>query len=93
MNWFRERYGELVAATPVMIHKAHRMHDDAAATPGMRVLDEAGLQRLKDSVTSFAAGLAADRWDSPEAVASQLEGHNLRAADLGAYLRDFIPAR
>lgn len=93
MNWFRERYGELVTATPVMIHKAHRMHDDAAATPGMKVLDESGLRRLKDAVTAFAAGLAANRWDDPRAVASQLEGHGLRATDLTAYLRDFIPAR
>jgi hypothetical protein len=93
MNWFRERYGELVAATPVMIHKAHRMHDDAAATPGMKVLDEAGLQRLKDAVLAFAAGLAADRWDKPTTMASQLEGHGLRATDLTMYLRDYLPAR
>ncbi|TVT61953.1 DEAD/DEAH box helicase [Amycolatopsis rhizosphaerae] len=93
MNWFRERYGDLVAAAPVMVHKAHRMHDDAAATPGMKVLDESGLQRIKDAVIAFAAGLAANRWDNPPAVASQLEGHRLRAVDLPIYLRDFVPAR
>ncbi|MHA6795911.1 DEAD/DEAH box helicase [Pseudonocardia bannensis] len=93
MNWFRERYGELVKATPVMVHKASRMHDDAAAPQRMKVLDEAGLQRFKDAVIAFSAGLAADRWDNPTALASQLEGHGLRAADLGNYLRDFIPAR
>ncbi|HZI75599.1 MAG TPA: hypothetical protein VFD73_16580 [Gemmatimonadales bacterium] len=58
MNWFRTRYGSIATATPVMVHKAHKLADDASATPGMMVLDEQGLQRLKAAAISYAAGLA-----------------------------------
>lgn len=93
MNWFRERYGELAQATPVIVHKAHRLADDAAATPGMRVLNEAGLTRLKAAAIAFAEGLATERWDRATDVDQLLIGHQLRASDLENYLRGYQAAR
>jgi hypothetical protein len=43
INWFRERYDPTARATAVMVHRAHRLADDAAAPPGMKVLNEDGL--------------------------------------------------
>ncbi|MDX8035873.1 helicase C-terminal domain-containing protein [Lentzea sp. BCCO 10_0856] len=93
MNWFRERYDPTARATPVMVHKAHRLADDAAAAAGMKVLDEDGLNRLRTAVLAFATGLAADRWDRAATVDRHLAGHKLRAADLSSYLRDCRLAR
>ncbi|MBM9838701.1 DEAD/DEAH box helicase [Rhodococcus hoagii] len=93
MNWFRERYGELAEATPVIVHRAHRLADDAAATPGMKVLNEDGMGRLKRAAIAFAEGLASERWDRADVVDQLLMGHELRASDLTGYLRSYQPAR
>jgi hypothetical protein len=93
MDWFRDRYDQTARATPVMVHPARRMARDATATPGMRVLTEDGLGRLRDAFLAYAAGLASSRWDSAEAVAGQLVGHALRAGDLPSYLRTTQAAR
>jgi len=87
MAWFRERYDQSSSATPVMVHRARRMARDATAAPGTRVLTEDGLTRLRDAFLAYATGLASGRWDTASAVASQLLGHGLRAADLPQYLR------
>lgn len=85
--------GELAEATPVIVHKAHRLADDAAATPGMRVLNESGLARLKAAAIAFAEGLATERWDRPNDVDQLLIGHQLRASDSKDYLRGYQAAR
>lgn len=92
-NWFRERYDPLAHAVPVMVHRAHRLADDASAALGMCVLDEEGLGRLRAAMLGLAGGLASDRWDQSDVVDRHLAGHGLRAADLPAFLRDHRPAR
>lgn len=87
MDWFRGRYDQTAKAVPVSVHRARRMARDASATPGMRVLTEDGLQKLRDAFVAYAAGLASDRWDTAATVERQLVGHSLRAADLSHYLR------
>ncbi|MGH3534432.1 MAG: helicase C-terminal domain-containing protein, partial [Pseudonocardiaceae bacterium] len=93
MHWFRERYDPTARATPVMVHRAHRLAADAAAAPGMKVLTEEGLAGLRSAVLMFAAGLASDRWDKASSIDRQLAGHRLRASELPSYLKDHQPAR
>lgn len=93
MNWFRERYDPTAHAVPVMVHRAHRLADDAAAPLGMRVLDERGLDRLRTAVRAFATGLASDRWDRADIVERHLTGHQLRTTHLPSYLEDHQPSR
>jgi len=93
MNWFRERYNHTACATPVMVHRAHRLAADAAAPLDMKVLTEDGLAGLRAAILKFAAGLASDRWDQAGNVDRQLTGQRLRASDLPSYLKDHQPAR
>ena len=86
VNWFRQRYDRSAEAVPVMVHRARRLAHDASATPGMRVLTETGMGRLRAAVLQFAAGLAADRWDQADNVERQLAGRHLHASDLSGYL-------
>jgi len=93
MDWFRSRYDQTTHVTPVMVHRARRMARDATASPGMRVLNEDGLGRLRVAFLAYAAGLASSRWDTPVAVAGQLAGQTLRATELVSYLRATQPSR
>lgn len=93
VNWFRDRYDAASRVVPVMVHPARQLARDATATPGMRVLDEDGLDRLKTAVRAFAGAVAASRWDDAGHLDGLLRGHRLRSSDLASYLRDHRPAR
>lgn len=91
--WFRDIYDVSARAVPVMVHQARQLARDASATPGMRVLNQDGLDRLKAAVRAYASALAGSRWDTADHLNNLLAGHRLRSSDLTSYLRDARPAR
>jgi hypothetical protein len=93
MHWFQDRYDATAAAVPVMVHPARRLARDATPTPNMCVLTEEGVNRLREALVAFGAGLAGARWDDRDTVNGQLAGHRHHAADLPGYLRAAKPGR
>ncbi len=91
MNWFSDRYDVSCDGVPVMVHPARALAPDARETPGMKVITEDGLGRLRSALVAYATGLAATRFDERDAVNAQLTGHHLRASDLPGYLRAAKP--
>ncbi len=93
IHWFRDRYDADATGVPVMVHPARQLARDATGTPGMRVLDASGLERIRTDVRAFAAALAATRWDAADNLNRLLAGHTLRGTDLARYLKDAKPYR
>lgn len=80
MDWFRQQYPNS-KATPLLIHPEERFDSHAAIPPGCRVITTQLLFRLRESVSDFAAGLAAnDAFRDPRRVTSLLNDHGLSAA-------------
>jgi len=88
VHWFRGKYPADARAVPVMVHRARLLARDAAVTPGTKILDEDGANRLKAALQAFAAALAVNAWDNPDVVARMLMGHKLRSSDLDQYLKN-----
>ena len=85
--WFGKRYASECSAIPVMVHLSDTLYRDATAPPGMVVMGQTNLDRLKANVRGFAESLvSADRARS-DVVAGLLVGHNLTAEELKGYVR------
>jgi Helicase C-terminal domain/DEAD/DEAH box helicase len=96
MNWFREIYGTTCSATPIMVHRAQQLHEQASASEGMRVLTPERLEALKRGVRSLAVALAdgVGQWSDSAAVSVQLRQHNLtQTAFATTYTAPFRAAR
>ncbi|QWZ09725.1 DEAD/DEAH box helicase family protein [Nocardioides panacis] len=91
--WLTDKYGADAVGTPVMVHPARSLADDATAAPDARALTENGLKDLRDAFIALGAGLAGARWDDKQAVNQLLVGHRLRAVDLAQYLKVIRPGR
>ncbi|WP_457134845.1 hypothetical protein [Mycobacteroides abscessus] len=85
--WFHRHYDNSVNAVPVMVHPADRLGKDATATAGARVITQATLDNLKDTVRNYASALAQTRWDDPVIVDQLLTGHRLCSGNLYSYTR------
>jgi hypothetical protein len=85
INWFRQKYDHTSQPVPVMFHPSRILHREATQVPGMQIVDNEGLNRLKAAVRSFALGLASTWNVDGRDVESLLAGQRLRASDLGAY--------
>lgn len=81
-QWFRRKYPADQAATPVMIHRARKLHKTASGPTGMQVIDSLRLSELKSDVRKLAEGLATIGWSDLSEVARLLNGHKLDAAGL-----------
>lgn len=75
-----------------MVHPARQLARDATATPGMKVLERDGLDRLKTAVRAFATG-SRPPGGTALGMAGLLTGHGLRSGDLASYLRDYPPSQ
>lgn len=63
---------------PVMLSRSERLHAQAFAPPGTRIITPDDLDRLKAAVLAFAADVAKDEaWTRPEAVTDALARHKL----------------
>lgn len=78
MDWFGEEYDNTCKATPILVHKASRLHTKAVARQGARVITFERLTELRGVVRKYAGALAQEeRYRDPTAVAAQLSALNL----------------
>lgn len=80
VEWFRQWYPASVSAIPVMIHPDRTLGQGASPVNEMRVIDSAGLDRLRQNLRSFARQLVnPDIASSASEVAKRLNQFNLNA--------------
>lgn len=77
MDWFRERYPSS-KGVPILVHPNSKFDRGAAIPQGCRVIDNSKLEKLSESIRSYAYGLATNEaFRSPSAVSSLLASHQL----------------
>lgn len=54
INWFHDTYGKTCNAVPIMIHPSHRFGNKAFPPDKTRIIDEQGLDKLRNAVRDFA---------------------------------------
>jgi hypothetical protein len=86
IDWFAKRYPVNQAATPVMIHPSRRLHADATAPAGMRIITPRVLGDLKVSVRRLSEGLSAQGWGDATVVNRLVSGHDLTPTALKSRL-------
>ncbi len=93
MTWFGEEYHDAsLKPRPIWFHHSGLLAHEATAPPDARVMTAEGLVRFKQALIGYATGLASTRWDTVDAVNSQLLSHRLRRSDLTNYLQPPKPA-
>lgn len=85
--WFGSRYAPQMASIPVMFHPSRKLHKEATAVPGMRVLDERATGELCADVLNLAEGLAQEGWSDLAVVNRLLVGSGLDLSGLTSRLR------
>ncbi|WP_282039358.1 DEAD/DEAH box helicase [Halomonas alimentaria] len=79
LDWFKERY-PASTAIPVMIHPDRRLGQGASLVTDMRVIDQVGLENLRNNIRSFAKQIMdPDVSASASEVAKRLSQFNLSA--------------
>lgn len=77
VSWDNE-INETEQCVPVMLSRSERLHPEAFAPEGTRIVTPDDLDRLKAHVLAFAADIAENAaWKRPEAVAEALARHDL----------------
>jgi hypothetical protein len=73
-----------IQSLPVMVHPSRECDEHGTAVPGMRVVTQVKLEKLKLAVTAYAVALAdgPGRWGNEQAVAAQLAHNKLDAGNL-----------
>lgn len=84
--WHAKRYPVNQAATPIMVHPSRKLHHDATAPAGMRVITPRVLGDLKVAVRGLSEGLAAQGWADADVVNRLVTGHDLTPSGLKARL-------
>nr|WP_231134121.1 DEAD/DEAH box helicase [Motilibacter deserti] len=79
VSWFHTEYEDPAACTPVMFHRVSKLHQEASAAPGTRVVTEAQLTKLRTAVLQVATALAVDdAFRNPDLVGEQLRLRKLQ---------------
>ncbi|MGC1274479.1 MAG: hypothetical protein WBC44_12310, partial [Planctomycetaceae bacterium] len=83
VNWFHERYDNSCKATPVSCHRSRRVGKESSPCDGMRVIDDALLEKLKIAVRDFVGQVAMlSQFGQHEEIAKLLEAHGLSSSKL-----------
>lgn len=56
--WFREKYDDTCAMTPIMVHPKTVFEHASSPHADIRIVHEAGLKRIRDAVRGYSAALA-----------------------------------
>ncbi len=79
--WFEEKYDKSCVKTPILVHPKTVFEHAASPDPHIRIVNEAGLQRLRDGIHRYAIALAAkSEYRDAREVERQLRFHKLDAA-------------
>ena len=93
VDWFLERYdSSSLSPVGVLIHNSNRLHHDASAREGTRVITFEKLGELRGRILQFAQTICtADKWQDPNSVGERLLHSKLTA---GQFLGNWtIPTR
>lgn len=81
--WFGESYDNACAMTPIMIHPQTTFDHAAAPHADIRIVNVAGLDRLRNAVRAYAVSLATSGgYKDPKEVEKQLRHNRLSAGEL-----------
>jgi hypothetical protein len=88
IGWFKENY-EGCTGTPVMVHPANVLAEDAYATESLYTLRPSELEMLKNNATRFYSSLKEISFDnlSPNLINQRLKDPHLSIENLDYYLR------
>ena len=80
MTWFANRYPDVSASLPLLVHPSEELSADAHLPAGTRIMTQAHMNELRIDVEAFVAELAAaGLWSSPVAVVSAIQRYRLSA--------------
>lgn len=78
VNWFRDAYDPSATAVPIMAHPSNVLSTLASPPLEARLLAQADLQRMRESVKGFARMVAdANKWHDAQAVKAALQHFGL----------------
>lgn len=76
--WFKGEYDSSCRFTPLMVHPKVRFENAASPDPAIRIIEDAGLTRLKDAVRGFVTAVAqGSGYKSVHEVGRRLTHHKL----------------
>lgn len=83
-RWFLSQYkGSATHVLPVMVHKSTKIDSKATIVDDMRVIDQAKLESMKDSVKNFAIAVSQDcNWLDETIISGLLSHYDLRSEDI-----------
>ena len=83
INWFGEKYDKSCSATPIMVHPKTIFEHAASPHADIRIVNPAGLSKLRDAVRAYSVSLATSGgFKDAKEVEKQLQYHKLSAADI-----------
>jgi len=59
VSWFTRGYDHTCSYTPILVHPVNRFQSEASPSADMRIIDDAGLKRLRDAIRGFGVAVAA----------------------------------
>ncbi|HEX8047490.1 DEAD/DEAH box helicase [Rhizobium sp.] len=81
--WFGEKYDKSCTATPIMVHPKTVFEHAASPHSDIRIVNSAGLKRLRDAVRAYSISLATSGgFKDPAEAAKQLSHHKLAATEI-----------
>ena len=81
--WFEEKYDSSCTKVPILVHPKTVFEYAASPDPQIRIINGAGLQKLRDGIRSYAIALAAaSGLKDAQEVEKQLRFHKLDGASI-----------
>jgi hypothetical protein len=83
--WFDDKYGHTGTRTPILVHPKTVFEHAASPHPDIRIINAAGLDRLRDAIRAYAVSLASDGgYTDARTVQKRLQHHRLSGAQIEA---------
>lgn len=83
--WFDEKYDHTCSRTPILVHPKTIFEHAASPHSDIRIVNGAGLNRLRDAIRAYSVSLAsAGGYAEAKAVQKQLQHHRLSAEEIEA---------
>ena len=81
--WFTEKYDKTCSMTPIMVHPKTVFEHAASPHADIRIVNGAGLKKLRDAVRAYSVSLATTGgFNDARAVEKQLQYHKLSVATI-----------
>jgi hypothetical protein len=81
--WFGEKYDKTCSMTPILVHPKTIFEHASSPHPDIRIVNGAGLKKLRDAVRAYSIALtSSSSFSDAKAVEKQLAFHKLSATDI-----------